>query len=238
MKVNSVLAFVLFLAAVLGCREKRERLGFESVEELGSALLSHESAQELTSRLQMRITGIADDTQRQEAIRQLTNRLLSVPLADKSYSCQMQVMRRISDLITLSVAYRCVRVDEPELRCEIRLALVDWWRNQLIRLKPTRRQAKAVLDWASPAESQRYGTWRSCYMASFLSYRSLVNRIEFWWYPEDEKRSSEEVSKRLKAQIEKTLGRPLRKESHTPEDWKWETEEFVGVREHRLLRTD
>ena len=238
MKANSVLAFALFLAAVLGCREKREREVRESVEELGAALLAHESAQELTSRLQTRIADIADDAQRQEALRLLTKRLLSVPLADKPYSCQMQVMRRISDLLTLSVAYRCVRVDEPELRCGIRLALVAWWRNQLIRLKPTRRNAKAVLDWTSPAESKRYREWRSCYMASFLSYRSLVNRIEFWWYPEDEKRFGEEVAIRLKAQIEKTLGRPLRKESHTPEDWKWETEEFAGVREHRLLRTD
>lgn len=238
MKTSSVWAIALFLAAALGCREKHEGVMGESVEELGAALLSHESAQELENRLHVRIAGIVDDTQRHEAVRLLTKRLLSVPLADKPYSCQMQVMRRISDLITLSVAYRCVRVDEPELRCEIRLALVDWWRNQLIRLKPTRRNAKAVLDWTSPAESKRYGEWRSCYMASFLSYRSLVNRIEFWWYPEDEKRFGEEVAIRLKAQIEKTLGRQLRKESHTPEDWKWETEEFAGVREHRLLRTD
>ena len=72
----------------------------------------------------------------------------------------------------------------------------------------------------------------------FLSYRSLVNRIEFWWYPEDEKQFGEEVAKRLKNQIEKSLGRPLRKERHLPEDWKWETEEFAGVRERRLLRTE
>lgn len=238
MKANSVLAIALFLATAFGCREKCEREVFDSVEELGFALLSHESAQELTSRLQTCIADIADDAQRQEAIRLLMKRLLSVPLADKPYSCQMQVMRRISDLITLSVAYRCVRMDEPELRCEIRLALVDWWRNQLIRLKPTWRSAKAVLDWKSPVESQKYREWRSCYMASFLSYRSLVNRVEFWWYPEDENRFGEEVAKRLKAQIEKTLGRPLRKEKHLPEDWKWETDEFMGVREHRLLRTE
>lgn len=238
MKTSSVWAIALFLAATLGCREKHERVMGELVEELGSALLSHESAQELENRLHVRIAGIVDDTQRHEAVRQLTKSLLSIPLDDKSYPCQTQVMRHISDLVALSVAYRFVRMDEPELRCEVRLALVDWWRSQLSRLKPTRRNPKAVLDWTSPAEAQRCGEWRSCYMASFLSYRSLVNRIEFWWYPEDEKRSSAEVAKQLKAQIEKTLGRPLRKERRSPEDWKWETEEFAGVREHRLLRTD
>ena len=210
----------------------------EPIEEMASALLSHEPAQEQEKRLLTRMAGIEDDAQRQAAVRRLTEQLLSIPLADKSYSRQMQVMRRISDLIALSVAYRCVRVDEPELRCEIRLLLVNWWRSQLIRLKPTRRNAKAVLDWKSPTESQKYREWRSCYMASFLSYRSLVNRIEFWWYPEDEKRFGEEVAKRLKAEIEKSLGRPLRKERHSPKDWKWETDEFTGVREHRLLRTD
>ena len=103
-------------------------------------------------------------------------RKLSRPIDDKSYPCQTQVMRRISDLIAHSVVYRFVRMDEPELRCEVRLALVDWWRSQLSRLKPTRRNPKAVLDWKSPAEAQRCGEWRSCYMASFLSYRSLVRK--------------------------------------------------------------
>ena len=176
MKTSSVWAIALFLAAALGCREKHEGVMGESVEELGAALLSHESAQELENRLHVRIAGIMDDTQRHEAVRQLTKRLLSIPLDDKSYPCQTQVMRRISDLIAHSVVYRFVRMDEPELRCEVRLALVDWWRSQLSRLKPTRRNPKAVLDWKSPAEAQRCGEWRSCYMASFLSYRSLVKK--------------------------------------------------------------
>lgn len=239
MKTSSVcrgLALCLFLA--LGCRESREREVGDSPEEFGSAVLFHESAQKLEKDLLRRLEGIKDDAKRQEAVRRQTRRLLDIPLADKPYPDQLQAMRRVSDLIANSIAYRCVRVDEPELRCEIRLSLVDWWRSQLDRLKPTRRNAKAVLDWGSPAESQRNREWRTCYVASFLSYRSLVNRIEFWWYPKDEKQFGEEVAKRLKARIEKTLGRPLRKETHAPGDWNWETEEFTDIREHRLLRTD
>ena len=238
MKASSVWLFLLFLAATLGCRGKQENVIDSVGDGLCANLLSRESTQGAEERLLSRLSEIGDDGQRHAAIRELTRRLLTIPLADKTYSHQRQLMRRISDLVEEMVSSRFVRQNEAELRCEVRLVLADWWRGQLVRLKPTRRNSSAVLDWKNVEEARRVGDWRACYMASFLSYRSLVNRIEFWWYPEDEKQFGEEVAKRLKNQIEKSLGRPLRKERHWPEDWKWETEEFAGVRERRLSRTE
>lgn len=238
MKASSVWLFLLFLAAALGCRESQE----DEIDSFGEGfcehLLSNESAQGAEERLLSRLSKIENDGQRHKAIRKLTRRLLTIPLADKPYSLQRQLMRRISDLVEVMISSRFVRHDEAEFRCEVRLGLAEWWRSQLIRLKPTRRNSKAVLDWKDANEARRIGDWRACYMASFLSYRSMVNRIEFWWYPEDEKQFGEEVAKRLKDQIEKSLGRPLRRRKRIPEDWKWETEEFSDVRAHRLLRTE
>lgn len=238
MKASSVWLFSLFLAATLGCREKQEDVIDSVGDGLCANLLSRESAQGTEERLLSRLSEIGDGRQRHEAIRQVTRRLLKISLSDKPYSSQRQLMRRISDLVEELVSSRFVRQDEAEFRCEVRLALADWWRGQLVRLKPTRRNSSAVLDWKNVEEARRVGDWRTCYMTSFHSYRSLVNRIEFWWYPADEKQFGEEVAKRLKNQIEKALGRPLRTERHFPEDWKWETEEFADVRARRLLRTE
>jgi len=238
MKASSVWLFLLLLATTLGCRGKQENVIDSVYDGLCANLLSRESAQGTEERLLSRLSEIGDDGQRHAAIRELTRRLLIIPFADKPYSNQRQLMRRISDLVEEMVSSRFVRQDEAEFRCEVRLALADWWRGQLVRLKPTRRNSSAVLDWKNAEEARRVGDWRACYMASFLSYRSLVNRIEFWWYPDDEKQFGKEVAMRMKNQIEKALGRPLRKERHLPEDWKWETEEFAGVRERRLSRTE
>ena len=115
-------------------------------------------------------------------------------------------MRRISDFVEEMVSSRFVRQDEAEFRCEVRLALADWWRSQLVRLKPTQRNSSAVLDWKNVEEARRAGEWRTCYMTSFHSYRSLVSRIEFWWYPNDEKQFGEEVAKRLKTRLRSRWG--------------------------------
>ena len=238
MKASSVWLFLLLLAATLGCRGKQEKVIDSVYDGLCANLLSRESAQGTEEHLLSRLSEIGDNGPRHAAIRELTRRLLTIPLSDKPYSSQRQLMRRISDFVEEMVSSRFVRQDEAEFRCEVRLALADWWRSQLVRLKPTRRNSSAVLDWENAEEARRVGEWRACYMASFLSYRSLVNRIEFWWYPDDEKQFGKEVAMRMKNQIEKALGRPLRKERHLPEDWKWETEEFADVRERRLSRTE
>ena len=239
---NKVCMVCILFAVATGCQDAKEtdkdvKLSDLSRLELTAVLKAPQPA--FSERVQSFVDTIADDEQRLADVRALGKRLLSIDLDGESYSDQQKMLRRISHLIESTLVFCCLHANEIETRYELRLAILDWYRRQLVGLKPNQTNNSEVLVWPGDEVVKRFDEWYGCYLDCFRRYRGLVNQIEFWWYPKDIKTMSQSSADALTARIEATLGRPIRKPSKDREtDWHWETEEFRGVKEHRLLRIE
>lgn len=241
MKNKVCMACILFAVAT-GCQDAQEtdkdvRLSDLSRLELTAVLKTPQPV--FAERVQSFVDAIANDEHRLADVRALGKRLLSIDLDGVPYLDQGRMVRRISDLVERTLVFRCLRANEIEARYELRLAIIDWYRRQLVILKPNQTNNREILIWPGDEAVKRFDEWRSCYMDCFRRYRGLVNQIEFWWYPKEVKTMSQSSADALTARIEATLGRPIRKPSKDREaDWHWESEEFKGVKAHRLLRIE
>lgn len=241
MKNEVCMACILFVVAT-GCQDAQEtdrnvKLSDLSRLELTAVLKEPEPV--FAERVQSYVDFIANDEQRLVDVRALGKRLLSIDLDGEPYSVQQKMLRRISDLVERTLGRYCLRANEIETRYELRLAILDWYRRQLVGLKPNQTNNNEMLVWPGDEAMKRFDDWYGCYLDCFRRYRGLVNQIEFWWYPKDVKTMNQQSADALTARIEASLGRPIRKPSKDRKsDWHWETEEFRGVKEHRLLRIE
>ena len=240
MKIE-MLVLLLFAVCVTGCREEREKTVVTrnaDIPKLDVASISEGLGRDFDQRMVRIVNESENDERRIAAVRLLVERLLSVPMDGVSYAVQRRVMGRISDFIEVQLSHNCIRRNERMLRCEVRLALIEWHKLHLVRLKPNLENKRKIHAWPDYATAKKSGEWQNCYMACFLSYRSLVNRMEFWWFPKDSKEMESSEVARMRECIEKCLGRPIRKSTGARADWDWETEEFTAVRKGRLFRVE
>lgn len=241
MKNKACMACIL-LAVATGCQDAQEtakdvRLSDLSRLELIAVLKTPEPV--FAERVQTFVDSVADDERRLADVRALGKRLLSIDLDGEPYSDQQKILRRIPHLVESTLVFCCLRSNEIEARYELRLAILDWYRRQLVGLRPNQTNNNEVLIWPGDEAVKRLDEWYGCYLDCFRRYRGLVNQIEFWWYPKEVKTMSQQSADALTARIEASLGRSIRKPSKDRKsDWHWETEEFKGVKEHRLLRIE
>ena len=109
---------------------------------------------------------------------------------------------------------------------EVRFKLVDWHRQQLVRLKPTRKNDPH--DGKTLSEEMK--EWRRCYIGTFVSLRSLLFRLEDWWFPDEMGKLSVEQRESIRVGVEKCLGHPIRSRDEIRAAPKWETEEYREVK--------
>ena len=240
MKIE-IIALSLLTVLMTGCREDCKECagaGLAEIPKLDVVTISDGLRQDFDRRMLRFVDAAEDDEQRIAIVRLLLKRLLSVQMDGLPYPVQRRVMGRISHFVEVPLAHNFIRANERMLRCEVRLALVEWYRHQLARLKPNRENDKEILSWPDYATAKKSGEWYDCYMGSFLAYRSLVNRMEFWWFPEESEGMDASEVALLRERIEKCLGRPLRKPTGSRTDWDWETEEFSNVKAGRLFRIE
>lgn len=233
--------FVLLLVVATGCREdsgKKALTQCVDIPKLDGETVLEGSGQDFDNRMMRFVDAMGNDERRVASVRLLQEKLLSVPMDGLPYAVQRRVMGRISHFIEVPLSHNCIRADERRLRYEVRLSLLEWQKRQLARLKPNRRHEKEPHSWPDYATAKKSGAWHDCYRACFLAYRSLVNRLEFWWFPEDSKEMDAKEASVIRERIEQCLGRPMRKPTGTRTDWNWETEESVGVKEGRLFRVE
>ena len=239
---NKVCMACIFFVVATGCQDAQEtdknvRLSDLSRLELTAVLKDPEPA--FTERVQSFVDAIANDEHRLADVQALGKRLLSIDLDGVPCSDRREILRRISHLVESTLVFCCLRANEIEARYELRLAIIDWYQRQLVDLKPNQTNNSEVLVWPGDEAVKRFDEWYCCYLDCFRRYRGLVNQIEFWWYPKEVKTMSQPSADALTSRIEASLGRPIRKPSKDREaDWHWESEEFKGVKAHRLLRIE
>ena len=112
---------------------------------------------------------------------------------------------------------------------DLRLRLLEWYQEELWRLKPTRR-----IDPHDGNYGEDRIWWQDCYERTFVSYRSFVNRMEMWWYPDETKDLPEAMRGKIRHKIERCLGRAMRTEAEARADRNWETDEYKAVRLHSV----
>lgn len=240
MKIE-IIALSLLTVLMTGCREDRKEcagVGLAEIPNLDVVTISDGLRQDFDRRMLRFVETAEADEQRIAIVRLLLKRLLSVQMDGLPYSVQRRVMGRISHFVEVPLVHNCLRTNERMLRCEVRLALVEWYRHQLARLKPNQKNDKEIRVWPDYATARKSGEWYDCYMGSFLAYRSLVNRMEFWWFPEESKEMDASEVTMMRERIEKCLGRPIRKPTGSRADWDWETEEVSKVKAGRLFRIE
>ena len=240
MKIR-MLVFAILAVSATGCREESEKAVEPyraDVPKLDGAAILDGTARDFDRRMMDFVDASGNDERRIASVRLLVERLLSVQMDGVPCAVQRNMMGRISHFIEVPLSYNCIRADERRFRYEVRLSLLEWQKHQLARLKPNRRHENEPHSWPDYATAKKSGEWHDCYRASFLAYRSLVNRLEFWWFPEDSKEMDAKEASVIRERIEQCLGRPMRKPTGTRTDWNWETEESAGVKEGRLFRVE
>ena len=174
------------------------------------------------------ILSMTNPVARTECRNAFTDTFLSFDFASSGldYRTQGDLLGSIPKLVEGALFGPMWEGDELLNVYEVRFKLVDWHRQQLVRLKPTRKNDPH--DGKTLSEEMK--EWRRCYIGTFVSLRSLLFRLEDWWFPDEMGKLSVEQRESIRVGVEKCLGHPIRSRDEIRAAPKWETEEYREVK--------
>jgi len=159
------------------------------------------------------------------AFQAMANKVLSVPLDGLDYGRMDLFLSFVPGFIgQVRDSLRRAQHDVVDIY-ELNLSLIDWHMKQLKILRPKRMFAcgeKRHLD-------ERWWRWQRCYERVFVSLRSCIDALESDFYV-DAKKMSDVQREKIKRDIERRIGRPMRTEVETKDVLKWESEEYKAVK--------
>ena len=220
---NQVGILALAIAcAIVGCRDEVARRRAEIMENADAALnhiLEKGPKADPGKYLQEadRLIGaIPDAAERREVIEIWMDRLLSFDFSrlnfDRWYRVDMYIRTRYINLLFGGLA---ARRSTPEYFA-YRIKLMEWWRRQLNRIRPWQGEGKEkIFETPNLGDSER----RTLYRVGATSYEFELHNLEKEAIDLNELYTTKEEAARIRAMVEKFLGRPIRPREELEKDF-------------------
>ena len=220
---NQVGILALAIAcAIVGCRDEVARRRAEIMENADAALnhiLEKGPKADPGKYLQEadRLIGaIPDAAERREVIEIWMDRLLSFDFSrlnfDRWYRVDMYIRTRYINLLFGGLA---ARRSTPEYFA-YRIKLMEWWRRQLNRIRPWQVEGKEkIFETPNLGDSER----RTLYRVGATSYEFELHNLEKEAIDLKELYTTKEEAAKIRAMVEKFLGRPIRPREELEKDF-------------------
>lgn len=176
------------------------------------------------ARLRNELFSLSDTSDRISRVNRLIEQLLNLPMEDGDYAAEDRRLSVVTRTVESLVGDLSSSGDDLAHVYAVRVAIVDWYRQQLRDLDVARRSFEK-----KPVRHEKVRQWRNCYERTFTSYRSFLNRIEWWWFPSEADRVSPDVRAALKRTVEECLGHEIRPREKMESEWNWVTEEYEKI---------
>ena len=220
MKNRIHLVLLAVACVILGCRDEVARHRAEIFKNADAALnqivekgpqSNPETYLQVADRL---IDAISSATARREVIEAWMEQLLSFDFSRLNFDRQYRVdcyirMKYRSLLLDKLAVNRC----KPEYFA-YQIRLMEWWRNQLNRLRPGQRTGK-MSDMANLDAAERRGLYR----IGATSYEFELHRLEKEVIDLKEPHTTKDETAKIRAMVEKFLGRPIRPREELGKDF-------------------
>ena len=162
------------------------------------------------------IDAISDASERRKVVEMWMDRLLSFDFSrlnfDRWYSTDIYIRTIYVKLLFDRLA---VKRSKPE-HFEYRIKLMRWWRSQLNRLRPWQVEGKEkIFETPSLGAKER----RSLYRAGATSYEFELHNLEKEAIDLNELYTTKEEAAKIRAMVEKFLGRPIRPREELEKDF-------------------
>lgn len=138
------------------------------------------------------------------------DRLMSCETREMGYKALGDYLNNVCNIFATSIAFGLERVHaEPEVQLEVRLRLVMRLKEELDRIRPTRRRNPSHAS-KSQSRRQRYEEWRRCYLSLYRLHRLALDSLEEYDFPDMTKHLTQSRRDAIQHSLEARLGRAIR----------------------------
>ena len=210
------------VCAIVGCRDEFAQRRAEIMKNADAALnhiLEKGSKADPGKYLQEAdrlIDSIPDEAERREVIEMWMDRLISFDFPRLNFDRWYRVDIYIRTLyVKLLLDRLVINRSKPEY-FEYRIKLMSWWRNQLNRIRPWQVAGKEkIFETPNLGASER----RTLYRVGATSYEFELHNLEKEAIDLNELYTTKEEAARIRAMVEKFLGRPIRPREELEKDF-------------------
>lgn len=207
--------FVLLASLCLGCN--KTGIPDSVSEKIGDSVAYAQGAKSLDIPIADQSIDVAetiyrlpDSSQQVKCFVTWIDRLLACDMHKMNYKARRDYLNNVCNIFTTSIAFGLEQVHaKPETQLEVRLKLILRLREELDRIRPTRKRVISHV-MGSQDNRQRYEEWRRCYLSLYRLHRLALDSLEEYDFPDMTKHLPKGRRDALQHSIEKRLGRTVR----------------------------